>query len=543
MNVLFIPLDERPCNRIYPQQLAALRDETTLIVAPNNLLGQKKQSADVDKLWGWIYSQVGCCNGAIISLEMLVYGGLLPSRLHQHSISVLSDRLNRIRQLKLDHPQLILFASNLIMRTPDYDSSEEEPDYYADWGKAIFRWGWLYDKQQRDGLTELETVEFDQLRQTLPFDHLNDYRDRRSKNLAVNQGAIALVQDGTIDFLSIPQDDSARYGFTALDQKQVVSQIIDARLQQRIHFYPGADEVGCTLLARMALTPAQSSPENTPPQPSPYQGEGAGPPVSPYVLRTGFAKTKGGLRGVNFYIFYSSVNSESIIPLYEDRPLGESVKSHVLAAGANWVWEPQQADVILAINTPGKMMQEAWDQPRKDITYSTYRNLRFFVYQIGQFLAAGKPVAIADVAFANGGETELVQMLDDAQLWDDILAYAGWNTCCNTLGTAIASASLGFNSTKIGVIQHNKIYRLLEDWAYQSVARMDIANQYLPSVGASYYDFNDQEALVLQTIEQQLLHLWDQMMQQSFQNVAWQIKVLSPWQRMFEVEIELNITS
>ncbi|MEM9214880.1 MAG: DUF4157 domain-containing protein [Cyanobacteria bacterium P01_F01_bin.150] len=48
----------------------------------------------------------------------------------------------------------------------------------------------------------------------------------------------------------------------------------------------------------------QASPEQdvslelqTPPQPSPCQGEGADP-VSPYVLQTGFAKTKGGLRGV-----------------------------------------------------------------------------------------------------------------------------------------------------------------------------------------------------------------------------------------------------
>ena len=350
MNILYIPLDERPCNRLYPQQLGDLRDDLTLTVPPIHLLGQKKQAANVNGLWDWMYDQVRTCQGAIISIEMLVYGGLLPSRLHHHSIASLSDRLNRIRQLKLDHPHLSLFASTLIMRTPAYNSSEEEPDYYQDWGNAIFRWGWLYDKQQREGLTERETSEFDQFRQTLPSDYLNDYRDRRSKNLAVNQGAIALVQDGTIDFLSIPQDDSARYGFTALDQKQVVSQIIDARLQHRIHLYPGADEVGCTLLARMA-------------------------PLSP----------TGKPSRVKLYILYSSVNAELIIPLYEDRPLGESVKSHVLAAGANIVTDPHQADVILAINTPGKVMQEAWDQPRKDITYTTYRNLRFFVDQIGQF--------------------------------------------------------------------------------------------------------------------------------------------------------------
>ena len=136
---------------------------------------------------------------------------------------------------------------------------------------------------------------------------------------------------------------------------------------------------------------------------------------------------------------------------------------------------------------------------------------------------------------------KLVQMLDDAQLWDDVLAYAGWNTCCNTLGTAIASAMLGFQSTHADVIQRNNIYRLLEDWAYQSIARMDMVNHYLPTIGASYYDFNGQEDLVLRTIEHHLRHLWTQVIQHSFQDVAWAINAFSPWHRMFEVGLELNI--
>ena len=522
MHVLYIPLDERPCNRLYPQQLAALRDDLTLVVPPMSVLGQKKQAADVDSLWEWIHEHISDCHGAILSIEMLVYGGLLPSRLHHHSIELLSDRLNRIRQLKQTYPQVRLLASNLIMRTPTYASSEEEPDYYAEWGHSIFQWGWLHDKQQRDGLTELETEQFDQLRQTLPPDDLKDYRDRRSKNLAVNQEAIALVQDGTLDFLAIPQDDSARYGFTALDQKQVVRHIIDARLQHRIHLYPGADEVGCTLLARMVLSSS---------------------PSSSHIFPTQATATSATGETTRIYLLYSSVHSESIIPLYEDRPLGESVKSHILAAGATLVQDPHQADVILAINTPGKVMQEAWDQATKDITYTTYRNLRFFVHQISQLIATGKPVAIADVAFANGGETELIQLLDDAQIWDAVLAYAGWNTCCNTLGTAIAAAILGSRTANAEVIQRNKIYRILEDWAYQAITRMDIVNQYLPTIDASYYDFNHQEALVLRTIEQHLRQQWDEMMRYSFQDVDWEIHAFSPWHRMFEVGLELNIHS
>lgn len=550
MNILYIPLDERPCNWQYPQHLANLPQQLSLVVPPIHDLGTKKEPANVEQLWAWIHQEIPRCQGAILSVEMLVYGGLLPSRLHHHSLTVLSDRLNRIRQLKLDHPHLTLFASNLIMRTPAYDSSEEEPDYYADWGKAIFRWGWLYDKQQRQGLTDIETQQFDHLRQTLPTDYLNDYRDRRSKNLAVNQGAIALVQDNSIDFLAIPQDDSAPYGFTALDQKQTINQIIEGRLQHRVHLYPGADEVGCTLLARLYQALAQRS-DHPPDQASLgstdmlHAPQGARAPSASYRQPAGTVATKERLKdaysGINLYILYSSVNSESIIPLYEDRPLGESVKSHVLAAGATIVHDPYQSDVILAVNTPGKVMQEAWDQPRKDITYTTYRNLRVFVDDIQRFLAEGKAVAIADVAFANGGETELVQLLDDAQCWDDILAYAGWNTCCNTLGTAIASAILGLNTLHADVVQRNKIYRLLEDWAYQSIVRMEVVHQYLPTIDASYYDFNGQEVSVLAEIERRIRLVWDQMVQQSFQDQDWGLTTVSPWHRMFEIGVTLDI--
>ena len=360
-------------------------------------------------------------------------------------------------------PTLLIFASNLIMRTPHYDSSEEEPDYYANHGQQIFRWGWLSDRKNRDGLTPEETDELADLKAAIPEIYLQDYCDRRQKNLRINQKAIAFVQEGIIDFLSIPQDDSAPYGFTALDQQQVIQTIIQQRLQQKVHLYPGADEVGCTLLARAYLHLTQ--------------------------------------RTCHLYPLISSVCGEQMVPLYEDRPLGESLKSHILAAGAHISTEPEKADVVLAINSAGKVMQESWDQDKKDVTYSSYRNLRFFVDQIQQLCDSGKPIAIADVAFANGGETELIELLDDGELLDKILTYAGWNTNCNTLGTVIATAILGQNSDNLDAIAFNKIHHLLEDWAYQAIVRMETVHEFLPTVGASYYDFGTATSKIHAKIE------------------------------------------
>ncbi|NJN24306.1 MAG: DUF4127 family protein, partial [Acaryochloridaceae cyanobacterium RL_2_7] len=149
MKILYIPLDERPCNWMYPQMIATLAPEIELVVPPLKLLGQKKQAAPIESLWDWVEAQ--SCPMLILSLEMMVYGGLLPSRLHQASKDDLFNRLDRIRSLKKRMPEAQIFASNLMMRTPHYDSSEEEPEYYADFGAAIFRWGWLSDRSQREG--------------------------------------------------------------------------------------------------------------------------------------------------------------------------------------------------------------------------------------------------------------------------------------------------------------------------------------------------------------------------------------------------------
>lgn len=504
--ILYLPLDERPCNLNYPQMIAQLQPQRPLITPPPNLLGQKKQPAQVDAIATWLVEQCAQAQIAIVSVEMLVYGGLLPSRLHQDSTATLLVRLDVLKQLKTQQPHLKIFASNLIMRTPRYNSSEEEPDYYADWGEAIFTWGWLTDQTQREGLSTAEQKQLDHLTATIPSTDLADYRDRRAKNLQVNQGAIALVKAGTIDFLAIPQDDCARYGFTALDQRVIYQQIRRDRLQTQIHVYPGADEVGCTLLARAHNTLTQRQP--------------------------------------NVYVLYSAVGSEQIVPLYEDRPLGESLKAHILAAGAQRVTTPEAADFVLAVNTAGQVMEEAWDQETKNITYDSYRSLRCFVSQIAQYLSQGQQVAIADVAFANGGETELIQLLDDSHCLENLLAYGGWNTSCNTIGSVLATAILGSHHPSPHAIAHNLVYHLLEDWLYQAIVRQDVIKNDLPQIGASYYEFQGQDRAIAQAISQRLHREFRDRLHHSFttQKLRY-LEVTTPWQRMFEIGLSVSSSS
>ena len=502
MRILYIPLDERPCNYHYPQQIACLQPQLQLVAPPLQLLGNKKQAADVDRLWQWMFEVLHECDCAILSLEMLIYGGLLPSRLHQLSRKMLSKRLRQFRTISDRCPGIRILASTLIMRAPTYSSSEEEPDYYEVYGDRLFKWGWLRDRDKQVGLTELEHVQLASLSAEIPADFLEDYRNRRQKNLEVNLAAINLVADGVLDFLTIPQDDCAEFGFTASDRQQVYHQIEVRNLHEQIHVYPGADEVGCSLLAR---TYAQQLPQ-----------------------------------AIKIYPFFSSQQGSQVIPLYEDRPIAESTRLQIQAAGAEVANTLTDADVVLAVHVPNSRSIEAKDQSKRDEIEA--RSLSEFVRQIQQLSTSEQPVGVADVAFANGGDTELVKLMDRIGCWDTVLAYGGWNTCCNSLGSTISTVILGLGSGVKDAISFNTIYHLLEDWGYQAIVRWELVDVWLPKLGATYFDFNDRTAAVEAEIGERLKALWKSTFRHSFQD--WAIESLdihSPWQRMFEIGMKLEI--
>ncbi len=504
MNVLYIPLDERPCNYKYPQLIAGMTNQMQLVVPPVYLLGEKKRAADIDLLWEWIYRAVPQCEAAIISIEMLIYGGLLPSRIHTLSEAECLGRLEKIKELKDLYPKLCIYGFNLIMRTPTYNSSEEEPDYYETHGENIFQYGRLMDLKERVGLTQDEQKELDEIIETTNKEFITDYCERRSINIKVTEAVVETVQEGIIDFLSMPQDDSAPYGFTAIDQRKIIEMIGKRRLYDVIHMYPGADEVGCTLLARV------------------------------YNIKNN--------RMPKIYVFYSSTLGAQITPKYEDRPFGESVKSHILAVGGLLVDTAHEADFVIAINSAGKIMQESWEQQEKDVTYASYRNLREFVQKIAYYISQNKKCVVADVSFSNGGDHELIHMLDQKKLLDKIGGYAGWNTACNTLGTVIAMGIMGLEGADQVEVTKNLVYRILEDWGYQAHARQHVIQNFLPKIGASYYDFVAKDEEIHGEMKHVMQSLWQDNIVHTFKDYQIQIQnVYTPWNRMFEIGMELLI--
>lgn len=152
--IVYIPLDERPCNYAYPSFLANTRSDVQLRMPPIHLLGDKKKPADTEALWKFVFDQAKTADALVLSTDMLLYGGLLPSRLHHLSEDEGLKRINYFRTLRKVVGNKPIFAFSLIMRTPRYNSADEEPDYYEQYGERIYKQAYLTDKWERSGLSQ-----------------------------------------------------------------------------------------------------------------------------------------------------------------------------------------------------------------------------------------------------------------------------------------------------------------------------------------------------------------------------------------------------
>ncbi|WP_425436634.1 DUF4127 family protein [Paenibacillus donghaensis] len=499
--ITFMPLDERPCNYEFPYLLAQGTD-FTVKRPPMEMMGLKKRPGDVEQLWTWFEESCAGADGAVVALDTLLYGGIIPSRLHELELDELSARLARLRGIKQRYPQLTLYAFQLIMRCPQYSLSDEEPDYYADWGREIFRKGFIGHRLELGIATDEEIRELADIDNRLPAAVLEDYLGRRAVNIEANKQVLALVEEGIIEFMIVPQDDSAPYGHTAKDQEKVRSTITALDLELDVYMYPGADEVGCILLARMMNKAREQMPL--------------------------------------IYPRLSAVQGAYVTPLFEDRFFYETLKYQILAAGGLIASSAAEADLILLVNTPGETMMEAVSQQHPFHSYDVYRNLMELV-EYGDYMlhCKSKPVAVADVGYANGGDQKLVKMLRSKEMLFELAGYAGWNTSSNSLGTVISQAMifLLYGSTQ----EHLDFLalRYAEDVCYCSVVRGELSNGPVQEMGYGKYLLDGPRGEVASRVEERLR----QELAVRIDSSAGSVEITDcymPWNRMFEVGLSVR---
>ncbi len=493
MRIVYLPVDERFCTRDYfllLAQAAGIEVKTP----PLSHLGAKKVPPDMERLRSWLEGNADPGDLVILSLDMLVHGGLLPSRMSLESLATLRQRLGILRRLK--ERGCRVYAAISVTRTPFYNSAEEEPDYWEYYGERIYDLSRLLARRSRG---EEVAPLIEEGSQGIPRWIIEDYTRRRERNFALVSSAIDLVAEGAIDFLNLVLDDNSAESISLAEAEQHGEKVASLGIGERVVIHAGADESTLTLLAKSLVDEYGLSP--------------------------------------TFEVVYASPEKAGFIPPYEGSPLREGVKNHVDAAGGRIV--DGGGDVILVVNNPEDATESPM-QPATPADAAPYERIARALDERGERI-----LGIADVRYVNGADNHLVRLLlQRGEIDWERANFAGWNTAGNTLGTVCAHSIVESLGAK-GILHLDRrrlltlqgIF-LIEHWGFQANVRQGLIEAakekgVLPWTVIPLEDWAvgyTTEGLVpyKEEVERALATRWGE------------FEVWFPWHRSFEIGIALR---
>lgn len=268
---MLIPLDDRPSTLLFPQQIARIGGGL-LRVPPRHLLGRAYTPGRSDAISEWMTQNRRSVERAIVSTDMLCYGGLVASRT---SAASAPDALRRLSVLDGLGVPVVAFATipRLSLRTSDAQAPYERPLH--DWAAS--------------GKTEPPA--------SVPPEIVQEYLGVRQRNLQVLHGLLERVDSGVVETLVIGQDDAAPRGPHLAERQALEEEIARRGLGGRVRILSGADELAMNLVA-------------------------------------GWLARRAGVRP-SFAIRYSDPEAGARIPPLESRPLDEAMDEHLALSGAS----------------------------------------------------------------------------------------------------------------------------------------------------------------------------------------------------------------
>ena len=384
--ITLLPIDDRPAVGQFAQMIGAVADHK-VTMPPKEMLGRFAVPADTVRVEQWLKSQdYSKTDALIVSVDMLVYGGLVASRTHKASFDEAKKRLEFFRWFKSKYPRVPVYAFNVIMRVAPTATAATRGVH-----DKLARWAELKDRAPKTGDQKL-AAELEQLTKDLSPAVIEDYLAARKRDLQINLAMLDLVKAGTVNELILLQDDARQFGLHRQDQAVLRTKLKELSLESKVPIYNGTDEGSLSLVSRAVLDKFQ------------------------YKLKVA--------------VIYSSEKSRDLISPYEDHPLQSTVENQIRAAGGIPVSEFDQSDYRLFVNAPGTSDEE----------------FDLFLKKLLKELKENRHIALADVLFPkphfSGADERIIAALKRENLFDRFAGYAAWNTAGNTLGTTIPHANM-----------------------------------------------------------------------------------------------------
>jgi hypothetical protein len=251
-------------------------------------------------------------------------------------------------------------------------------------------------------------------------------------------------------------------------------------------------------------------------------------------------------------IVYADPQGVTSIPAYETQPVAKSTQDQIIASGGVLTDKVEDADYSLYLNTPEPRAEQFAD----------------FIDNLSNEITMGFPVAVADINLGKTGtgDPKLFQALNTGDRASKLLAYAGWNTAGNTLGTAVPAANVYLGARRAsGVDPFQRelnqraflLHRLVNDFEFHRFTR-PLAYEFIdnnpPATREETYGekFDQVNQLVKRDVSQRLENTFEKQFRgnrffagtkqfeiRDLQNV--QIEL--PWPRAYEVRIGFSMNA
>jgi hypothetical protein len=419
--IILIPMDDRPPCLQFTERMGRIGD-AEVVSPPKELLGKFTIPGQSDKIISWLGEQdLKSFDAAIVSVDMLAYGGLVAMRRYSGTTAEEAERrIEFLREIKRRAPKIALYVQSVIMRlAPTGDGKNEA---YRD---KLSQWAEISPYAESKAATA-------KLEKEIPADVLTDYKLARERDLKINLRTIELARENVIDYLVLSQDDAKPRGIHVADRERLISETNRLRLTGKIAVQPGADEVSMLLLAR-ALNKRFS--------------------YSPRIKA-----------------IYSSEELAGKVMPYEDRALRETVSFHIKATGSREVENENEADLLFYVYA--SRFEKGRAATFADEIAAKVKNRKKIIV-----------ADIDPKGDVQGGDPVFTRELGTRNLFSRLQAYASWNTAGNTIGTtlpqgvvfALAQAKLmkSKDAARRVLTAQNwfTFHRVLDDFYYHTLVR------------------------------------------------------------------------
>lgn|GEM_PF-25204 len=493
--ILYVPQDNRPVDYAYTIETA--RDAGyTMIVPPTELLSGSSFQGSPEQLMQWVDDNAAQADAIVLSTDSLIYGGLVDSRKHNLDMETMVRRLKHIESLKEKYGSIPIYAFSTVMRSPWAGGNGVEPDYYMTYGRDIFELSALQNKMDSEGLNPKERGDWFSIIKRVPVEYLQDWFNRRHKNMMINHMLIQDAKKGIFKYFSLGHDDNSIYSQSALEAKYL-DMAGDGVSDKVYGSFPGADQLGLLLIVR-----AHNDFNN----------------LKPKVT-----------------VIYPLGGEDKTVPSYDGQEIGKTIKAHVLAVGGV-ITNKERPDLVLAVNTP--LSTETSESSAFENFPIMLNSTKKFLGQIENTVNAGIPVSIVDMAFSNGSDNTLVYGLYQHKMMYRLAAYNGWNTASNSVGYGI---SQGLLAKDMSDQQHQKMLttQYLDNWAYQANVRDYITRMSVKLQSGEETRYYPTQMAELQSRTKEQLQRYAQ---QYLEVDPRTVNVTLPWNRLFEVYVSVHDT-